>query len=81
MTEMDAERDPPLWTERAKVWETTYVYRRRLAARETLPAVGVGIAVGMVAFYIARIVMQRTSLRPEMRPRSARLPEPRREPR
>ena len=36
---------------------------------------------GAAAFYVARIILQRTSLRPERRPRSARLPEPRREPR
>ena len=80
MNELDEGR-PPLWDERADVWETDYVYRRRLSERDVLPAVGVGAVVGLVAFYVARILIQRTSLRPERRPRSARLPEPRREPR
>lgn len=78
MIEMD-ERRPPLWDERADVWETEYVYRRHLADRELLPALGIGALAGLAAFYLARIMMQRTSLRPERRPRSARLPEPRRE--
>lgn len=80
MTELDEGR-VPLWDERSDVWETEYVYRRRLTGRELLPAVGVGVLAGLAAFYVARIVLQRTTLRPERRPRSARLPEPRLEPR
>jgi hypothetical protein len=80
MTELDEGRDP-LWDEQADVWETEYVYRRHLTERELLPAVGFGAIAGIAGFYIARILLQRTSLRPELRPRSARLPEPRREPR
>jgi hypothetical protein len=37
-----------------------YDYRRSLSARELLPAIGVGVAAGALAFYIARIMMQRT---------------------
>lgn len=70
---------PPLWDERAHVWDTEYVYRRRLHERELLPAVGIAALAGLAAFYVARIMIQRTPLRPERRPRSARLPEPRRE--
>ena len=70
---------PPLWDERADVWDTEYVYRRRLDERELLPAVGIAALAGLAAFYVARIMIQRTSLRPERRPRAARLPEPRRE--
>lgn len=80
MSELDEGR-PPLWDERADVWETDYVYRRRLSERDLLPAVGIAAVAGLAAFYLARIMIQRTSLRPESRPRSARLPEPRREPR
>jgi hypothetical protein len=80
MSELDEGR-PPLWDERADVWETDYVYRRHLSERDLLPAVGIGAIAGLAAFYLARIMIQRTSLRPEKRPRSARLPEPRREPR
>lgn len=80
MSEVDEGR-VPLWDEQADVWETEYVYRRRLSGRELLPAVGIGVVAGLAAFYVARIVLQRTTLRPERRPRSARLPEPRAEPR
>jgi hypothetical protein len=37
-----------------------YYYRRDLSLSELLPAVGVGVAVGVVGFYIARILLQRT---------------------
>lgn len=78
MNELDEGR-PPLWNEGAEVWDTEYVYRRRLDERELLPAVGIAALAGVAAFYLARIMLQRTPLRPERRPRSARLPEPRRE--
>lgn len=41
---------------------TEYVYRRSLAARELLPAIGVGVGVGLAAFYVARVLLQRTPL-------------------
>ena len=42
---------------------STYYYRRsRLKGSETLRALGVGIAVGVTAFYVARIFLQRTPL-------------------
>jgi hypothetical protein len=44
-----------------------YVYRRPLAGSELLPAVGVGIAAGLAAFYVARLFLQRTPLLPEER--------------
>ena len=39
-----------------------YVYRRRLPARELLPALGVALGVGAFAFYVARVLLQRTPL-------------------
>ena len=39
-----------------------YYYRRSLEARDLLPAIGVGLGVGLVAFYVARVLMQRTPL-------------------
>ena len=39
-----------------------YVYRRRLNAVDLLPAIGVGVGVGAVAFYIAYLFLQRTPL-------------------
>lgn len=44
-----------------------YVYRRTLRASELLPAIGVGIAAGLAAFYVARLFLQRTPLLPEER--------------
>ena len=44
--------------------KSEYVYRRRLEAKELLPAIGVGIGVGAVAFYIAYLFAQRTPLEP-----------------
>ena len=39
-----------------------YSYRRRLSAVELLPAIGVGVAVGVTAFYVTRVFLQRTPL-------------------
>jgi hypothetical protein len=50
-----------------------YYYRRPLTPRELVPALGVGVGVGLVTFYIARILLQRTALRPERRPSTQRL--------
>ncbi|MEO8621368.1 MAG: hypothetical protein ABI625_09905 [bacterium] len=44
-----------------------YVYRRRLDARELIPAIGAGIAVGLAAFYVVRLFLERTPLLPEER--------------
>ena len=42
-----------------------YSYRRPLGLRELLPALGVGIGAGLFAFYITRLLLQRTPLRIE----------------
>lgn len=39
-----------------------YSYRRELDARELLPAFGVAVAAGLFAFYITRLLLQRTRL-------------------
>lgn len=44
-----------------------YVYRRRLSARELVPAIGAGIVTGLAAFYVARLFLERTPLLPEER--------------
>jgi hypothetical protein len=54
---------------------SSYYYRRDLSARELLMPALIGAGIGFVAFYVARIVEQRTPLvsvedRPE--PRSDR---------
>jgi hypothetical protein len=68
---MPANTDPrPMIAER-------YYYRRRLGVRELLPAVAIGVGVGVAAFYIARLLAQRTPLRaadatPRLRSRPGR---------
>ena len=44
-----------------------YVYRRPLEARELIPAIGAGIVTGLAAFYVARLLLERTPLLPEER--------------
>ena len=39
-----------------------YSYRRHLSLREMLPAIGVGIGVGVFAYYVTRLFLQRTPL-------------------
>jgi hypothetical protein len=39
-----------------------YSYRRTLSAGELLPAIGAGVAAGVLAFYVTRIFLQRTPL-------------------
>ena len=51
--------------------KTEYIYRRRLDVRELLPAVGVGVGVGAVAFYLAYLLLQRTPLDPYTLPAKA----------
>lgn len=59
---MAVTRDP-----RSRSTGSEYSYRRDLSLRELLPAVGVGVGVavgaGLVAFYVARLLLQRTPLR------------------
>ena len=48
--------------------KTEYVYRRRLDAKELMPAIGIGVGVGAVAFYLAYLFLQRTPLEPKTPP-------------
>ena len=41
-----------------------YSYRRDLLAGELIPAIGAGLAVGVAAFYVATLFLQRTPLVP-----------------
>lgn len=45
-----------------------YTYRRRLEPKDLLPALGVGIGVGAVAFYVAYLLLQRSPLDPTTLP-------------
>lgn len=45
-----------------------YHYRRPLAPAELLPAIGTGVVVGLAAFYLARIFLERTPFQPLERP-------------
>jgi hypothetical protein len=51
--------------------KSEYVYRRNLELRELLPALGVGVGVGAVAFYVAYLFLQRTPLDPGTLPAEA----------
>ena len=42
-----------------------YYYRRRLDAKDLLPAVGVGVAAGLAVFYVVQLLIQRTPLVPQ----------------
>jgi hypothetical protein len=41
-----------------------YYYRRQLSAAQLMPAIGVGIAAGLVGFYLVQLLIQRTPLVP-----------------
>ena len=41
---------------------TDYQYRRQLTLRDQLPAIGVAVGAGLAAFYVARLLIQRTPL-------------------
>jgi hypothetical protein len=50
----------------------SYYYRRSLTPRDVLMAAGVGIGVGMFAFYLATRFAQRTALLPDEAVRPAK---------
>ena len=41
-----------------------YTYRRDLGVGEMIPAIGAGLAIGVAAFYVATLFLQRTPLVP-----------------
>jgi len=57
---MSATRDP-------RRTGSKYYYRRRLAGWDLLPAIGIGIGAGLAAFYVARLLFQRTPVVAEPR--------------
>ena len=42
-----------------------YYYRRRLGAKDLLPAIGAAVATGLAAFYVVQLLIQRTPLVPQ----------------
>jgi len=48
--------------------KSEYVFRRRLDPKELMPAIGVGVGVGLVAFYVSYLFLQRTPLEPRELP-------------
>jgi hypothetical protein len=62
---MSATRDP-------RRTGSKYYYRRRLGGWDLLPAIGIGIGAGLTAFYVARLLLQRTPVVPEARRSVAR---------
>jgi hypothetical protein len=76
---MPAKSDPQAEREGAG---SQFYYRKRIRGRDLLPAVGFGIAAGILGFYVAQIYLQRTPLVPVRKrsaaDRPARLPIPKR---
>ena len=64
---MPAKSDP-----RAEPAGSEYYYRRSLSVRDTLPVIGVALAAGLAAFYLARLFFERTPLVRERGPRPRR---------
>jgi hypothetical protein len=48
---------------RPRTTDTEYSYRRQLGLRELLPAIGMAIGAGLFAYYVTRLLLQRTPLR------------------
>lgn len=51
--------------ERRGTVASQYYFRRPLGLRDSLPAIGAGVAVGLAGFYLARLFLQRTPLVPQ----------------
>jgi hypothetical protein len=49
----------------------SYSFRRRLSGRELLPALAIGVGAGLLAFYVARLLAQRTPILEESSARRA----------
>jgi len=45
--------------------DAEYYYRRKLGLRELLPAIGAAVGAGVFAFYVTRLLLQRTPLKVE----------------
>ena len=43
--------------------EGEYYYRRKLGLRELLPAIGIAVGAGFFAYYVTRLLLQRTPLK------------------
>jgi len=69
LTMPSPERASPRRPRRDVDAEQEYYYRRKLGLRELLPAVGIGVGAGLFAFYVTRLLLQRTPLKVERRPR------------
>lgn len=58
MNERIDEREPEARDYAARA----YYYRRPLSPRASLPAIAAGVGVGLAAFYVVRLLLQRTPL-------------------
>lgn len=54
-----------------------YSYRRPLSLAELVPAIGVAVGAGLFAFYITRLLLERTPLEVEPFPAGGRSGSPR----
>ena len=59
---------PAVSPSRSRGASAEYSYRRPLGLRELLPAIGIGIGAGLFAFYVTRLLLQRTPLTVERGP-------------
>lgn len=62
---------PRLSVARRNDHHAEYYYRRELELRELIPVVGIAIGAGLFAFYITRLLLQRTPLHVDRGPRLA----------
>jgi hypothetical protein len=46
---------------------TEYYYRRKLGGKDLVPAAGIGALIGLAAFYLVQLLIQRTPLTPSSR--------------
>lgn len=47
---------------RSRAANEEYSYRRPLQLSELVPAIGIGVGAGLFAFYVTRLLLQRTPL-------------------
>ncbi len=53
-----SDKSPP----RPRDERASYSYRRKLGVSELLPAIGMAIGAGFLAYYVTRILLERTPL-------------------
>lgn len=62
---------------RPRISDVKYSYRRPLSLSELVPAIGVAIGAGFFAFYITKLLLERTPLEVERSPGDRKTRHPR----